>query len=100
MRSSVCSPPTADVPTLGTVDKLVERGDLVEPPRLRDLRDRFDRRPSARPSETINAVGSTRMRAWCWFAAAIAVKRSCVSLTAAPDRLNARPTCRTKARSS
>ena len=38
-----------DVASLGLVDELVERGDLVEPERARELRDRLDGCPAGAP---------------------------------------------------
>ena len=55
----------------------------------------------ARPNAMISAVGSTTTRASpASFAAAMRCRRSCVSLTAVPARLSARPSSRTKAWSS
>src|SRR5690349_22120033 len=55
----------------------------------------------ARPKEMISAVGRTTMRASSApLASATRTSRSCVSLTAVPARLSARPSSRTNACSS
>ena len=87
-----------DGASLGLVDELVEGGDLIQAQRTRELGiDSIVAQP-ARPKAIMSAVGRTTMRASCApLAAATAVRRSSVSLTAVPARLSARPSSSTNA---